>query len=448
MSHGEMEALRKTGQIHSRGRFNLGESQVGLTFYSTQPDEAVAYAGNYAPWQFRPTFDRPAYLVGVRRPPAERTRQTPGSPFEVGVEGAIPASDIVSVTEVRPYAISDGRVTAAPGTEYGLDTSDYVIGGAKAPRTYLAYRSLTPSDVLEEAYLESQHPRSRTGQWKQKNQGHPAKPRRRKKRTAPRGRDGGAITLTPSTPATPKLPEVHLPSLAPEVAAIDGPEAMDAYLASLGIEGHMSPTEGISWGPYSAEWYQEIAQAVHDAVAEFPVLREGPVPLGLISLRSKADDISLSDVSRAKGIYAVTTFAPARGQVGIVFNDLTAQLNQRHSGQGVSPAGVLDYGLVMHELGHAVADASGLSWAMGKEDVSAYGTRLASALDAVGLTPDVVGQLSEYGATSPVEAWAEIFSTLHTPGAMERVEETNPTLAGMLRRLQAEHGTYNGYRVL
>jgi hypothetical protein len=102
MSREELESIIRTGEIRSKGIYNLGEDQVGLTYFSPTPRSAQSYATGFAPNHLQPTPDRPAYVVGIRRPPASRTRVAAGTGGdEVGVTGAIPRGEIVEVYEGR-----------------------------------------------------------------------------------------------------------------------------------------------------------------------------------------------------------------------------------------------------------------------------------------------------------------------------------------------------------
>jgi hypothetical protein len=93
------------------------------------------------------------------------------------------------------------------------------------------------------------------------------------------------------------------------------------------------------------------------------------------------------------------------------------------------------YGRMMHELGHAVSQSSG--FLLGEADSEwggplkgrvpfQWGMPEIEMLNHTDLTLDDVAAMSKYGASNVAEAWAEIFSMLNTPGAMEHV--TDPTI--------------------
>ena len=107
MSAHEYENILRTGQIQSKGGHNIGDEQKGLTYYSTDPDTAESYASSFAPDQYRPTWQAPAYVVAVKTPSADRIKKVPGTgEHEVGVQGAISADDIVSVYQGKVVALT------------------------------------------------------------------------------------------------------------------------------------------------------------------------------------------------------------------------------------------------------------------------------------------------------------------------------------------------------
>lgn len=107
MSAQEYANVLRTGEIRSNGSYNIGDQQVGLTYYSTEPDSAASYATSFAPSQHAPTFDQPAYVVGVHMPDQNRIRYVKGTgEHEVGVIGPIPVLDIIEV--YRAIVIEQG----------------------------------------------------------------------------------------------------------------------------------------------------------------------------------------------------------------------------------------------------------------------------------------------------------------------------------------------------
>ena len=126
MSWEEMQSVLSTGHVRSAGEYNMGEAQEGLTFFSTSPDQADSYAGGFAPYTRKPTWERPSYVIAVEMPEAgrlhylngrgemQRTPPPGGERMEVGVEGAVPVASIRHVYEVRPYLMDVGEFQFKP----------------------------------------------------------------------------------------------------------------------------------------------------------------------------------------------------------------------------------------------------------------------------------------------------------------------------------------------
>ena len=121
----------ETGKIESRGFGNFG-TQEGLTYWATDPATAVAYANGFAPWAFKPTFEKPAYVVATRMP--KEVRHVPGvGENEVGVARAIDKSEIVGVWRGDVYQHEPGTFDLKPsesgGDNYRVGRSTGVSSG-------------------------------------------------------------------------------------------------------------------------------------------------------------------------------------------------------------------------------------------------------------------------------------------------------------------------------
>jgi len=108
MSFEEMEELKKTGKIQSKGDMNFG-SQEGLTYFSKNPSQAENYANSFAPAKYKAGYNRPAYVIAVRADGLP-IKNIPGvAAEEVGVMGQIDASSILDVYEANPTHMRSGR---------------------------------------------------------------------------------------------------------------------------------------------------------------------------------------------------------------------------------------------------------------------------------------------------------------------------------------------------
>lgn len=98
MSHDEYHNILKTGKIESKGRYNIGDQQKGLTYFTTKADSAGSYATSFAPNSKKPTPEKGAYIVSIKRPSEDRIKHVEGTgEHEVGVIGPISSNDIVAV---------------------------------------------------------------------------------------------------------------------------------------------------------------------------------------------------------------------------------------------------------------------------------------------------------------------------------------------------------------
>lgn len=107
MSHEEYRKAVTDGFIKSKGSYNLGGDQEGLTYFSRDVSQAAAYASGFAPWEFKPTVTRPAVIVKIKDPgghvPVAGTGQD-----EVGLRGRIPFSQVAGIRVGNPVAITPG----------------------------------------------------------------------------------------------------------------------------------------------------------------------------------------------------------------------------------------------------------------------------------------------------------------------------------------------------
>ena len=105
MSAEEYRSAMDDGFIQSKGKYNIGDEQKGLTFFSLSPSQAQTYANDFTPAGFKATPDRPAYVVAIKLPDNDYPiGQVNGS--EVGLKGAISTDEIISVFEGKPYEFS------------------------------------------------------------------------------------------------------------------------------------------------------------------------------------------------------------------------------------------------------------------------------------------------------------------------------------------------------
>ena len=120
MSNEEYEKAKELGYFETNGSYNLGPEQDGKTFFSTQRSSASTYANGFAPWQYTPTFDRPAHVVGIpNRPDVPRgpLGDDPKS-HEVGISGRIPFSEVSDHWVGNVAALQPGEWTGTSDPNY------------------------------------------------------------------------------------------------------------------------------------------------------------------------------------------------------------------------------------------------------------------------------------------------------------------------------------------
>jgi hypothetical protein len=119
MSHDEYEKARQQGYFESQGDHNIGDIQKGLTFFSTNPEQASNYATWFAPADYKPTFTHPGHIIGIPdRPDVPRgpdpTRPDPTS-TEVGVPGRVPFGAVTHHYVGHPSTITPGSQGVVEG---------------------------------------------------------------------------------------------------------------------------------------------------------------------------------------------------------------------------------------------------------------------------------------------------------------------------------------------
>jgi hypothetical protein len=122
MAWEEWQSIRRTGFIRSRGEYNIGTAQEGLTLFTADPGQAFNYAAGFATWAFAPSFRRPGVIVTIPKSLTFGAKDDPKALLsdERAFRGAVPANLIQNVwfvvpTEMRPgdvdiHELPDGRV--------------------------------------------------------------------------------------------------------------------------------------------------------------------------------------------------------------------------------------------------------------------------------------------------------------------------------------------------
>jgi hypothetical protein len=123
MAAEEYQAFLKTGEIKSRGDYNF-PGQEGLTYWAKDVDTAVSYANGFAPWSYKATFEKPAYVVATRMPKEVRNIRGAGD-NEVGVARPITKDEVVGVWRGDVFEHTPGEYTLKP---VGYSDTEYEVG--------------------------------------------------------------------------------------------------------------------------------------------------------------------------------------------------------------------------------------------------------------------------------------------------------------------------------
>jgi Phosphatidylinositol 3- and 4-kinase len=143
MRYEEYQKAGRLGRLVSSGAYNLGAAQVGLTYFSTDPEQAQSYASGFAPWQHGPTFDKPAIVVRVQDPGTSKS--VPGtSASERGVPGGVAVHAITDVYVGRPYRIKPGRVELYKTWDPTNGKDVWTEGSRKSPTSWLVWKRVEP----------------------------------------------------------------------------------------------------------------------------------------------------------------------------------------------------------------------------------------------------------------------------------------------------------------
>lgn len=134
MSGDEYYLAIKKKFFKSRGGYNIGESQKGLTFGTTSPDQAAFYSTGFQPIQKTPTPEKPGYVIGFKKEGWFKPKDSGIGSEERAKEGIISFSEAEEVYKFEPKEWRKGRLIIRKGfhgIEHEGSTSPDVSGGWK-----------------------------------------------------------------------------------------------------------------------------------------------------------------------------------------------------------------------------------------------------------------------------------------------------------------------------
>lgn len=261
-------------------------------------------------------------------------------------------------------------------------------------------------------------------------------------------------------------PPTQKPTYSAEVKAITDQASAEAYLHRRGLEALLADDSG-------ADGYRQIAQAVTDAQDRYPSLKTGkrrklagvldttrfapsgeldeagvlsnphvwgmtgPDPRTTIASWWKPGEVGLSD-SYKDPLAAETRPTAVEGDVYVVLNHANDPGEMAEFPPPNALADHSPYGRMMHELGHAVMATSGWQDGSDPTDPNQYAEPIIETLEHAGTPPSELQEISPYGGSSPVEAMAEIFTTINTPGVLAALTEQQRGWIKAIQKAAAE----------
>jgi hypothetical protein len=112
MSFEEWENIKKTGFIQSKGSYNIGDDQKGLTFYG-KASTASSYASGFSPWQFETSRNKPSVVIAISKNNVKSHEDMPEAipPSEYAHVGPLSAKEILEAWMVVATRASFGTLT-------------------------------------------------------------------------------------------------------------------------------------------------------------------------------------------------------------------------------------------------------------------------------------------------------------------------------------------------
>lgn len=100
----EFESIKQSGFIQSNGSYNLGNAQKNHTFFGEDFGTAKMYAGSFAPFQFKPTHNKPGVVIAIDKDLTLSYKDNPeGIPEgERAITNKLPASFIKEIYFIIP----------------------------------------------------------------------------------------------------------------------------------------------------------------------------------------------------------------------------------------------------------------------------------------------------------------------------------------------------------
>ncbi len=318
------------------------------------------------------------------------------------------------------------------------------------------------ANALQESFAETLHPRDRTGRWMRKL-----------------GISRVAVLERPNAPVAPSRPEefnVMRVRHTPDIEALGSLDEANAYLHDMGLNGRLGeppPLHGAEAEPQLTvdgfftvdvgdepvptdrhlEFAKDCLQALHETMSDFPKTSDMMGGLRSVEVLPEFNEVGLQPstvatlrevnndgATGAATVFPVTDAGGVGSRIFVVNQPSGWGTAYSPSQHGVVCRASFDaYGRMLHETGHVVDNAYGITDASfpGQEPPFYRWTQAAH------ITWGDVEIVSKYATSSPGEAWAEIFATIRRPGSMDELRSRNAMVWGKLmefKRLANEEG--------
>jgi hypothetical protein len=135
MSWEEWKKIVQTGEIKSEGSYNLGDDQIGLTYFSSDATSASHYAHGFAPYYLQATPEKPAVVIAVGKREGKHVAGT--AEHEIGVPGSININEIKEVWFGEPASIS-----SVGSFDLIKDWNGLTSGSRAAPSIHIVWRKI------------------------------------------------------------------------------------------------------------------------------------------------------------------------------------------------------------------------------------------------------------------------------------------------------------------
>lgn len=113
MSYEEYAQILQRGFVQSKGEYNLGEAQIGYTYFAPDTGGAKFYASSFTPWRFKPSHNKPGVVIGVNASLLQTHQDSPKAipEGELATRNPIPIDEVKEIYFIIPVEIEEGTLS-------------------------------------------------------------------------------------------------------------------------------------------------------------------------------------------------------------------------------------------------------------------------------------------------------------------------------------------------